>query len=276
MEIIKSEADVETYIKEQKILNKEICLIPTMGSLHNGHLELIKKAPTESSKIVSIYINDLQFDDKNDYINYPKNTNKDIDLCNKNNVDLVFIPNKEFLMNLIDETTVDLPKFTRYMCGATRHGHFLGVYKIIKVLLSIFNPEYACFGKKDYQQLLLIKYLVKTHFQNLKIIDVDIIRNNNNIALSSRLIRLSKTSFTKAKLIYENLLKSKINLLKGDNFTVVKNNLIDKLNNNGIQVEYMELRSLDTLEESKNSLNKSGIFIACYVDDVRLIDNIEI
>ena len=73
MEIIKSEADVETYIKEQKILNKEICLIPTMGSLHDGHLELIKKAPTESFKIVSIYINDLQFDDINDYINYPKN-----------------------------------------------------------------------------------------------------------------------------------------------------------------------------------------------------------
>ena len=127
----------------------------------------------------------------------------------------------------------------------------------------------------DINSLLLIKYLAKTHFQNLKIIDVDIIRNNN-IALSSRLIRLSKTSFTKAKLIYENLLKSKINLLKGDNFTIVKNNLIDKLNNNGIQVEYMELRSLDTLEESKNSLIKSGIFIACYVDDIRLIDNIEI
>ena len=275
MEIIKSEADVETYIKEQKILNKEICLIPTMGSLHDGHLELIKKAPTESSKIVSIYINDLQFDDKNDYITYPKNTDKDIDLCKKNNVDSVFIPNKEFLMNMIDETTIDLPKFTRYMCGATRHGHFLGVYKIVKVLFNIFNPDHACFGKKDYQQLLLIKYLAKTHFQNLKIIDVDIIRNNN-IALSSRLKRLSKTSFIKAKLIYETLLKSKNNLLKGDNFTIVKNSLIDKLNSNGIQVEYIELRSLDTLEESKNNMNKSGIFIACYIDDIRLIDNIEI
>ena len=275
MEIIKSEADVETYIKEQKILNKEICLIPTMGSLHDGHLELIKKAPIESSKIVSIYINDLQFDDKNDYINYPKNIDKDIDLCKKNNVDSVFIPNKEFLMNLMDETSVDLPKFTRYMCGTTRHGHFLGVYKIVKVLFNIFNPDHACFGKKDYQQLLLIKYLAKTHFQNLKIIDVDIIRNNN-IALSSRLKRLSKTSFIKAKLIYETLLKSKNNLLKGDNFTIVKNSLIDKLNSNGIQVEYIELRSLDTLEESRNSLNKSGIFIACYIDDIRLIDNIEI
>ena len=275
MEIIKSEADVETYIKEQKILNKKICLIPTMGSLHDGHLELIKKAPTESSKIVSIYVNDLQFDDKNDYINYPKNTDKDIDLCKKNNVDSVFIPNKEYLINLMDETSVDLPKFTRYMCGATRHGHFLGVYKIVKVLFNIFNPDHACFGKKDYQQLLLIKYLAKTHFQNLKIIDVDIIRNNN-IALSSRLRRLSKTSLIKAKLIYETLLKSKNNLLKGDNFTIVKNNLIDKLNSNGIQIEYIELRSLDTLEESKNSLNKSGIFIACYIDDIRLIDNIEI
>ena len=275
MEIIKSEADVKTYIKEQKILNKEICLIPTMGSLHDGHLELIKKAPAESSKVVSIYINDLQFDDKNDYINYPKNTNKDIDLCDKSNVDIVFIPNEAFLMNLIDETTIDLPKFTRYMCGAKRHGHFLGVYKIVKVLFSIFNPDYACFGKKDYQQLLLIRYLAKTHFQNLKIIDVDIIRNNN-IALSSRLRRLSKTSFIKAKLIYETLLKSKNNLLKGDSFNIVKNNLIDKLNQNGIQVEYMELRSLDTLEESKNNLNKSAIFIACYVDDIRLIDNIEI
>ena len=275
MKLVKSVTEAELCIKEQKFLNKNISLIPTMGNLHDGHLELIKKAPINSFKIVTIYINPLQFDDKNDYINYPKNTDKDIDLCKKNNVDSVFIPNKEFLMNMIDETTVDLPKFTRYMCGATRHGHFLGVYKIVKVLFNIFNPDHACFGKKDYQQLLLIKYLAKTHFQNLKIIDVDTIRNNN-IALSSRLKRLSKTSLIKAQLIYETLLESKNNLLKGDNFTIVKNNLIDKLNKNGIQVEYIELRSLDTLEESKKSLNKSGIFIACYVDDIRLIDNIEI
>ncbi len=276
MKIIKSVPEAEIYIKEQRILKKDVCLVPTMGSLHDGHVELIKKAPSNSLKIVSIYVNHLQFNEENDYINYPRNTEKDIDLCRTNSVDFVFIPDENFMENLIDKSAIDLPKFTRYMCGQTRSGHFLGVYKVVKFLFDIFNPNYACFGKKDFQQLLLIKYIVKTHFQNLKIIDVDTIRTKNNIALSSRLTKLSETSFNKASLIYNTLLEIKNSLLKGNRFTNIKNNFINKLKINGIDVEYIEHRLLDTLEESRNSLNKSGIFIACYIDNIRLIDNIEI
>ena len=92
------------------------------------------------------------------------------------------------------EKSIDLPKFTRYLCGQKREGHFLGVYKIVKYLFSIVNPDFACFGKKDYQQLLLIKYLANTYFPKTNIIDVDTVRDSNNIALSSRLTRLSKES----------------------------------------------------------------------------------
>lgn len=276
MKIIQSIDDAELYVKEQHKLNKKICLIPTMGNLHNGHLELINKSPNDALRVVTIYVNHLQFDDENDYLNYPKNNAIDIQQCKKNSVDLVFMPNDDFLIELLDKTAIDLPKFTRYMCGATRAGHFVGVYQVVKVLFSIFNPDYACFGKKDYQQLLLIKYIAKTHFQNLKIIDVNTIRNVNNIALSSRLSRLSGTSLNKARLIYETLLEIKNNILKGIKFDDIKKESIKNLEDNEIQVEYIEHRLLDTLEETKYKINKSGIFIACLIGKVRLIDNIEI
>ena len=276
MKILKSVSEADLFVKKQHSLEKEICLIPTMGTLHDGHLELIKQAPNNSSKVVTIYINHLQFDDENDYLNYPKNINQDIELCKKNNVEGVFMPEKDCMINLIDNHAVDLPKFTKYMCGGKRNGHFLGVYKIVKALFALFNPNYACFGKKDFQQLLLIKYIAKTHFQNLKIIDVNTIRNIDNIALSSRLSRLNEMSLIKARLIYETLLKIKSNLLGGLSFDSIKEKYISELENKDIRVEYIDLRLLDTLEVSRNQFNKSAVFIACYVDEVRLIDNIEI
>lgn len=276
MKIIKSVSEVVSYITEQQVVQKKICLIPTMGNLHDGHSELINSSPINSLRVVTIYINQLQFDDPNDYINYPKNTESDLELCIKNNVDLIFMPDENFMADLSDNRIIDLPKFTKYMCGATRKGHFLGVYKIVRVLFDMFNPHYACFGKKDYQQLLLIRYIAKTYFKNLKIVEVDIIRNRNNLALSSRLSRLTEQSLKDAELIYKTLTKIKNSILDGEKFSTIKKKSIEELNYNDIHVDYIELRLLDTLEECKNSLSRCGIFIACYINDIRLIDNIEI
>ena len=161
------------------------------------------------------------------------------------------------------------------MCGATRKGHFQGVYTIVKHLFSIIKPDYACFGKKDFQQLVLIKYIASTYFQSQKIIEVDTVRVNN-IALSSRLSRLDEKTICDGQIIFKSLLKIREQLLKGDKFSEIKDSYIDEIEKLDFNVEYLEHRNNDTLEIAENHLSNTSIFIACNVKNVRLIDNIQI
>ena len=276
MQVIDNKDTLLNKIREYRSKGNKITLIPTMGNLHQGHQVLFSKAPHNTIKIVTIYVNPLQFDKNDDYQNYPKSLQKDLDVCMQNNITLVYVPKGDISNEILIEKNIDLPKFTRYLCGQKREGHFLGVYKIVKYLFSIVNPDFACFGKKDFQQLLLIKYIANTYFPGTNIIDVDTVRDINNIAFSSRLTRLSKESISSASKIYETLESIKSEILKGTSFKKLKEKSIDYLRANDIHVEYLDLRSLITLEEASDKLKSCGIFIACHLDDVRLIDNIEI
>ena len=275
MKVISSLEDVKSCIKDYKS-DRKISLIPTMGNLHAGHMKLVKSASSSSVKVVSIYVNELQFNDKNDYSNYPRTLADDLSLCEDNNVDLVFTPKSSEVSKYIVGDKNDLPKFTSYMCGSKRPGHFSGVYRIVKFLFEILEPNVAYFGKKDFQQLLLIKYIASTYFPKLKIIDINTVRDIDNIALSSRLSKISSESFDKVKLIFETLQSMKKKLHKGIDYNIVKESSLLELIKKDISVEYLDLRSLDTLHELKNINDRCGIFIACYIDHVRLIDNIEI
>ena len=275
MKVISSLEDVKSFIKDNKS-DRKISLIPTMGNLHIGHIKLIKSASSSSVKVVSIYVNELQFNDKNDYSNYPRTLADDLSLCEDNNVDLVFTPKSSEVGSHIVGDKNDIPKFTSYMCGSKRPGHFSGVYRIVKFLFEILEPNVAYFGKKDFQQLLLIKYIASTYFPKLKIIDINTVRDIDNIALSSRLSGISSESFNKAKLIFETLQSMKKKLHKGIDYNIIKESSLLELVKRDISVEYLDLRSLDTLHELKNINDQCGIFIACYIDHVRLIDNIEI
>lgn len=276
MQVIDNKDTLLNKIREYRSKGNKITLIPTMGNLHQGHQVLFSKAPHNTIKVVTIYVNPLQFDRNDDYQNYPKSLQKDLDVCMQNNITLVYVPKGDISNEILIEKNIDLPKFTRYLCGQKREGHFLGVYKIVKYLFSIVNPDFACFGKKDFQQLLLIKYIANTYFPGTNIIDVDTVRDINNIAFSSRLTRLSKESISSASKIYETLESIKSEILKGTSFKKLKEKSIDYLRANDIHVEYLDLRSLITLEEASDKLKSCGIFIACHLDDVRLIDNIEI
>ena len=275
MKVISSLEDVKSFIEDNKS-DRKISLIPTMGNLHIGHIKLIKSASSSSVKVVSIYVNELQFNDKNDYSNYPRTLPDDLSLCEDSNVDLVFTPKSSEVGNHIVGDKNDLPKFTSFMCGSKRPGHFSGVYRIVKFLFEILEPNVAYFGKKDFQQLLLIKYIASTYFPKLKIIDINTVRDIDNIALSSRLSGISSESFDKVKLIFETLQSMKKKLHKGIDYNIVKESSLLELVKRDISVEYLDLRSLDTLHELKNINDQCGIFIACYIDHVRLIDNIEI
>ena len=275
MKVISSLDDAKSFINDHKS-DETISLIPTMGNIHSGHINLINSAPSSSLKIVSIYVNELQFNDRNDYINYPRTLDDDLSICKDNNVDLIFAPDTSVIRKQLDSDKNDLPKFTSYMCGANRPGHFSGVYRIVKFLFETIEPNYALFGKKDFQQLLLIKYIANTYFPKLKIIDVDTVRDSNNIALSSRLNKISSKSLHQVKLIFQTLKIMKKKLLSGLDFNTVKERGLLDLENNNISVEYLDLRSLETLKEQVNTNQPCGIFIACYIDNIRLIDNIEI
>ena len=247
-----------------------------MGNLHQGHQVLFSKAPNNTIKVATIYVNPLQFNNIDDYQNYPRSLQADLEVCRQNNISLVYVPDRDISDEIVTEKSIDLPKFTRYLCGQKREGHFLGVFKVVKYLFSIVNPDFACFGKKDFQQLLLIKYLASTYFPKTTIIDVETVRDSNNIALSSRLTRLSNESSSSTFRIYETLQNMKSELLKGTSFDKLKKESIENLESNDIHVEYLDVRSLITLEEATDKLKSCGIFIACHIDDVRLIDNIEI
>ena len=276
MQVVHNKESLLNKIREYRSNGNKITLIPTMGNLHQGHQVLFSKAPHNTIKVVTIYVNPLQFDRNDDYKNYPKSLQKDLEVCMQNNISLVYVPKGDISNEIMIEKSIDLPKFTRYLCGQKREGHFLGVYKIVKHLFSLVNPDFACFGKKDFQQLLLIKYIANTYFPRTNIIGVDTVRDTNNIALSSRLTRLSKESLSSTSKIYETLKTIKSELLKGISFKKLKEESVDYLKANDIHVEYLDLRSLITLEEASDKLKSCGIFIACHLDDVRLIDNIEI
>ena len=276
MQIVDNKESLLNKIREYKSRGNKITLIPTMGNLHQGHQALFSKAPHNTIKVATIYVNPLQFDRNDDYQNYPRSLQTDLEVCMQNNITLVYVPKGDISNEILIEKNIDLPKFTRYLCGQKREGHFLGVYKIVKYLFSIVNPDFACFGKKDFQQLLLIKYIANTYFPGMNIIDVDTVRDMNNVALSSRLTRLSKESLSLTPRIYETLKNIKLELLKGSSFKKLKEESVDYLKANDIHVEYLDLRSLITLEEASDKLKSCGIFIACHIDDVRLIYNIEI
>ena len=276
MQIVYNRESFSDKIREYKSRGNEITLIPTMGNLHQGHQALFSKAPHNTIKVATIYVNPLQFNNIDDYKNYPRSLQTDLQVCRQNNISLVYVPDEDISDEIVPEKSIDLPKFTRYLCGQKREGHFLGVYRVVKHLFSIVNPDFACFGKKDYQQLLLIKYLASTYFPKTNIIDVETVRDSNNTALSSRLARLSNESSSSTFRIYETLQNMKLELLKGASFDKLKKESIEYLESNDIHVEYLDVRSLITLEETTDRLKSCGIFIACHLDGVRLIDNIEI
>ena len=257
MESISSIKDLHKYLELNS--NKKITLIPTMGNLHKGHLELIGQAPANTHKIVSIYVNKLQFNNSDDYDSYPRSINLDIEKCKDNNVDMVFMPDDSFLENINEYEDIHLPEFTNHLCGKTRDSHFLGVYKIVRNLFDMIKPNYACFGIKDYQQLLLIKFIASKYFPNLEIIEVDTVRNKEKIALSSRLNKLDKKAILKAANIYICLTSIKQKIIDGKDFNIIRDEEIQNLESKNIKVEYLEHRTNTTLNPVKQDISDTSI-----------------
>ena len=259
-------------------LNKEvnfkanIGFVPTMGSLHKGHISLIKSSKNICKKtLVSIFINPSQFNKKNDLKNYPRNLKKDMNILKKLKVDYLLIPRIKDIYKNKKSTKIKLNKKDKIMCAFHRPGHFEGVLAVINQFLINLKPKYIFLGQKDFQQAYLIKKFVKKKFK-IKIIVCKTLRNNQKLALSSRLNLLSKQEIKKAEIatgIFYKFFKSlKKNLKLQSKINYIKNTA----NNYGIKIDYLELRNKLNLSKKFNKSNFK-LFYAFYVGKVRLIDN---
>ena len=255
--------------------NQKIGLVPTMGCIHDGHLELIKKCKKLNYfTVVTIFVNPAQFSNQNDLKKYPSQEKKDLEILKKYDVDLVFFPKVKQMYPLGYSTYIKEINFSDILCGKYRKNHFSGVLTIVLKLFLIVQPYAAFFGEKDFQQLFLIKKMVEDLNLGVKIISVPTVRDSNGLALSSRNKLLNARGLETAKQIYLNI--KKIRYLDYRHTKDLELYLKKALKKSGLNnIEYIEIRESKSLKKPKNILKKRTlrVFIAVYVDDVRLIDN---
>ena len=264
-----------------QILNKElrhfndIGFIPTMGGIHKGHISLIRKSKKNCKKtIVSIFINPKQFNNKKDFKTYPNNIKKDLSILRKiNGVDFVYIPKFNDVYNSKRKSKIIINKKDKILCAKYRKGHFEGVIDVMDKLTNIIKPKKIFMGKKDFQQLFLVKNYIEKKYKT-KVIGCKTIRDKNKLALSSRNYLLNNDSLNIATKITKRLFSIK-NKIKKENEI---NKFLSKISKNlekefKIEIEYLEHRYELSLKLS-NKPYKSKIFLSYYLNDVRLIDNI--
>ena len=245
--------------------------VPTMGSLHLGHISLIKYSKKKCKKtIVSIFVNPSQFNNKNDYAKYPRNIKKDLLILKKAKVDFVFLPNKNDIYNF--KRKIKISKKDMILCAKYRKGHFEGVIDVMDRFTKMIKPKKIFMGEKDFQQLYLVKNYLKKRSES-KIIQCKTVRDNYNLALSSRNLHLKKKELNTARFIAKNLKNFKKRLNKKGNMKNLVNLKKKEINDlKNVKVEYLEIRNRFNLKKKFNSKNFK-IFIAYYIKKIRLIDN---
>ena len=268
------------YIKNAKSENKSIGFVPTMGYLHEGHESLINQSKKENDvTIVSIYVNPIQFNNKNDYEKYPRNINADIIRLKKLNCDILFHPDDQEITNLPSPNIkIKFNNLKRILEGKMRPGHFDGVITIVTKLFEIIRPNKAYFGKKDLQQLFIIRKLCSEKYTNIQIIECPTIRESNGLAKSSRNKHLDIISLKLASNIYKMLKFTKKNI-KFLGVQKTKEHVIKYLNNLGdINLEYFEIINSESFSFTNKINSKSNYYgvIAVKINNIRLIDNIKL
>ena len=270
MKILHNNADLNEALKNVTNLG----FVPTMGGLHEGHKSLIRKSLNYCKEtIVSIFVNPKQFNNKNDFKRYPRNIKKDLFILKKMKIKFVYLPKQEIVYDYIRKKKISLKSKDKILCAKYRPGHFEGVIDVMDRLINQVYPQKIFMGEKDLQQLFLVdKYIKKKH--KFKIITCKTVRNEKKLALSSRNILLNKKNLNKAELLIQKLFIFKKNLKDKKNIERIISMKKTELSNSlKIKIEYLELRNKFSLKKSHNIKN-SNLFIAYYVNKIRLIDNL--
>ncbi len=273
MKIVKKIDELENALKPIKSTNKSIGLVLTMGNIHKGHLSLVDRAFSENNFIVvTIFINPTQFNNKDDYKLYPKTLAKDVEKLHSANCHLLYLPdvNSIYPKGLIKEKTVT--KYRDILCDKYRPGHFDGVTTVVDRFFELIKPNRSYFGEKDYQQLQFVKELVKIKEHNINIIPCSSIRDETGMSYASRNSNFTKDQYILFKKLSEKIYKF-INLLKNKKTKIdIENLKTDLLTINITKIDYLEVRNEKDLEIT-NNYKDARLFIALYIDQIRIIDN---
>ena len=252
----------------------DIGFVPTMGGIHEGHISLIKKSIKFNKKtIVSIFINPKQFNNKRDFKSYPSNIKKDLAILKKiHKIDFVYIPKFNDIYKTNDKTKIKINKRDKILCAKFRKGHFEGVLDVMDRLTNLIKPKKIFMGKKDYQQLFLVKNFIEKKYKT-KVISCKTIRNKNNLALSSRNFLLNKNKLNVLENIFKEIFNLKKDIKNNKNINKFLNRSKKKIENMfKIKIEYLENRNVKNLKISNKYLG-SKIFLSYYFEGIRLIDN---
>jgi len=273
MEIIRNRKDLNTLLRAKRREKLKIGLIPTMGSIHQGHISLVKNSKKKGLfSIVTIYINPTQFNNRTDYLNYPKSLDKDFEKLIAIDCNAVYLPQQKEIYPKIVQSKKTIKNYRNILCDKFRPGHFDGVTTVVEALFRIVNPDEAFFGEKDYQQLKIIKSLNLNLNLNIKIHSCVSIRMKNGISFSSRFNNLSPAE----KKILNNFSKKIINLISKLKLNISSVNLNDfknELAKIGItKIDYFEIRDEEKLALSK-TCQQSRLFIGVFIGQIRIIDN---
>lgn len=275
MLLIKTVEELQKSVADARQNGKKVGLVPTMGALHDGHLSLIQRARKENEVVVvSIFVNPTQFNNQEDLVKYPRTLDADLQLI-ENYVDIVFAPTPEEVYKVPATEHYDFGDLEKVMEGPMRPGHFNGVGIIVKRLFDWTQPDRAYFGEKDFQQIAIIKSLVKQCGLSLEIVPCPIVREASGLALSSRNKRLSDEERATAANIYR-ILKASTEL-KTTNVAEIKAFVAHEIAKIDIfRLEYYEIVDGETLQPIQD-LNETDSVVGCitvYAGEVRLIDNI--
>ncbi len=283
MIILKHSAELQAYLHEKRRDGVSIGFVPTMGALHGGHISLLKASRKSCGlTICSIYVNELQFNNQEDYLKYPNLVDTDIMQLEEQDCDVLFLPgDKEIYPEDKDKDRVfDLGHLENVLEGKFRPGHFQGVCKVVARLLEIVQPHKMFLGRKDYQQTLVIRKLAGLLHNKVEIETIPTLRESNGLAMSSRNMRLSEEEREKAALLYKSLIQLSNKILNGT-FGEINHELNSaktSLQQAGFQPDYLEIANPENLLPIDGNYQSEDvvILVAAYLNDVRLIDNLHV
>ncbi len=278
MDVYHNASDIQSAVDRYRMNGQSIGFVPTMGALHEGHLSLTRYCLQENDvSVVSIFVNPTQFNQKEDYEHYPRDLNRDLHDLAQAGIDIVFNPSEEEIYPEKDDRIFDFGYFDQIMEGKHRPGHFNGVAQVVSRLFAIVQPHNAYFGEKDYQQLMIIRELARQLKMDIDIVACPIVREPDGLAKSSRNNRLTPVQREHAAHISKILFAG---IEKSGTYTVeeLKNRAKEQLNRDPyIRVEYLEImddRTLKPVQQWDDTYYKR-VFVAAWVGDVRLIDNVK-
>ncbi|EMK5830785.1 pantoate--beta-alanine ligase [Citrobacter sedlakii] len=277
MLIIETLPLLRQHIRRARQEGKRIALVPTMGNLHDGHMKLVDEAKARADiVVVSIFVNPMQFDRPDDLVRYPRTLQEDCEKLNKRKVDFVFAPAADqiYPQGTEGQTYVDVPGLSTMLEGASRPGHFRGVSTIVSKLFNLIQPDIACFGEKDFQQLALIRKMVADMGYDIEIVGVPIIRAKDGLALSSRNGYLTAEQRKIAPGLYKVMCEIGEKLQAGERELDEMIALAEKaLNEKGFRADDIQIRDADTLLALTETSQRAVILVAAWLGQARLIDN---